>query len=161
MLANGLDVVQVVVLLDQTVEQGLLGSTPHLAELERLKLRQGRTQRRAIDGNQLRLAMLGDRIGQYSPNRWKLNSPGAMQGQHQPAANHITQPAVRLYPLPGLAEFLGKAASTRPRVLGDQLTNEIDIGFTDYPMPVSKCDAHARQRSNLLFGTQALSHVSG
>jgi hypothetical protein len=41
-------------------------------------------------------------------------------------------------------------------VLGDQLTNEIDIGFTDYPMPVSKCDAHARQRSNLLFGTQAL-----
>lgn len=95
--------------------------------------------------------MLGDRIGQHSPNWWKLNSPGAMQGQHQPAANHITQPAVRLYPVPGLAEFLGQAASTRPRVLSDQLTNEIDIGFTDYPMPVSKCDAHARQRSNLPF----------
>lgn len=51
MLPNRLDVAQVVVLLDQTVEQSLVGSTPHLAELEWLNLLQGRTQRRGIDGN--------------------------------------------------------------------------------------------------------------
>jgi hypothetical protein len=67
-----------------------------------------------------------------------------MQGQHQATTDLVAQLAVGLYPVPGLTEFFGEPAPTRPRVLCDQLTNEIDIGLTNQPMSITEDGPHAR-----------------
>jgi hypothetical protein len=161
MFPDGLNMSQVVILLEEAVEQSLVRSAPHLAELERLNLFEWGAEGCAVDRNQCRLAALGERVGHDPAHRRELNPSGAMQRQHQSAADHGAQPAVGLHPMPSFAEFLGEATSTRPGVLRDQLPNAIDIGLREDSMSVPERAFHAPQTSNLRCGTQARFRMPG
>jgi hypothetical protein len=61
-----------------------------------------------------------------------------MQLQHQAPANHVAQLPIGLYPVPRLTEFGRKCSPTRPRVLGDQLFNKLNVCGINPPTAVAK-----------------------
>lgn len=106
MLADGLRVAQIVMLLDQAVEQRFLRSAADLLEPQRHDGPQVRLQGRLIDFDCARYASPREWIRIDVPYRWQFDATGAMQRQHQPAADHIARAAIWLYPVPRLAQLL-------------------------------------------------------
>jgi hypothetical protein len=76
--------------------------------------------------------------------------------QHQASAHHVAQGSVRLYPIPGHAQFLGQLLPTGFRMLGNQLSNEMQVGFVNDSLPVPEFLLHHRQCSSPAPGTQDL-----
>jgi hypothetical protein len=106
MLANRLRVAQIVVLLDQAVEEPFARRPPYLLNVQRFNFPQPGAQRLALDLDRAGFAATSERIGWSHPARRQLDVSGAVECEHQAAADHVARLAVGLHPVPGLAELL-------------------------------------------------------
>jgi hypothetical protein len=78
-LADGTDVSEVVVLLDQAVEEPLLARPPHLSDLEGANLLQARLELRRVDLDALPPPTQGNVVRRDLPDRRKLDSTHSVQ----------------------------------------------------------------------------------
>ena len=75
-------------------------------------------------------------VDRLEPGRRQLDVAGPVQDQHETAANHVTQLAVGLHPVPSLTDLGGKRSPAQTRVLRDPLAQEEHIGWADLPAPI-------------------------
>jgi len=106
LLAYRLRVPEVVVLLEQPVEQRLLGRAAHLAQLQHTECAQRRDQRRLVGRDRRGLLALDQVVAADLAHRRQLDQAATVQHQHQAAADHVPRRAVGLHPVPGLTELL-------------------------------------------------------
>lgn len=143
MLAHRLLVAQIVVVLDEAVEQGLVGGAAHLHNLDWTQLPQRSHYGGRIDQHRRRPLALGQRIRHCETDGGKFDLTGPVQHQQQAAAHHIAQGSVGLSPIPGFAEFGRQPSSTQAGVFGDELTEERYILLVDDSATVAIRDRHA------------------
>ena len=120
MLADRLDVAEVVVLLDEAVEDRLLRAAAHLAEFEGADRSEARLDRRSVDGDEGRSSTVDERVAPDPARGWKLDEPGAVELEQQTAGDHGARSAVGLHPVPGAAELGGEVPAAGGGVLGDE-----------------------------------------
>jgi hypothetical protein len=65
-----------------------------------------------------------------------------MQLEHQAAADHVSQLAVGLSPIPSLTQQLRQRSAARARVLGDELLDERDVVARDLAASVPQLYLH-------------------
>jgi len=152
-LADRLRVAEVVVLLKETVEKRLIRRPPHLAKGQRPQRVQDAAQRRGVDGSRRGSLGLGQRIGRDPPLLWQLDVACPVQGQHQPASNHVSRGSIGLDPIPGLADLLRQCPSAGRRMFGDQFVDERHVGVRDDTASVFQLYVHGPQRSTSTIGT--------
>ena len=124
--------------LDEAVEQRLGRRSPDLPELERLQFAQAAPHRTLLDRDQGRSPALGERIGGRVTTGRKLDEVAAGQFQHHSPADHVAQLAVRLDPVPSLAQLVRQSPSACRRMSRDQLADEGDIGVGDVAASVAQ-----------------------
>ena len=91
------------VLFHQAVEEPLVIRAPHLLDLHRPEFRQRTKDSSGVNGQRLRPRALDEGVVGHELHRRQLDMSSAVQHQQQTAADHITQGAVGLPPLPGFA----------------------------------------------------------
>src|SRR5207249_11655487 len=106
LLADRLDVTEVMMMFDQTIEQHLLRSPPYQAEFQGSQILQTGFENGRIDVGNIGTAATKQWIVWSDFGRWQLDMPAAVQRQHQSAADHVAWRAIGLHPIPGSAQLL-------------------------------------------------------
>src|SRR6266498_1399925 len=108
--SDRLRIPKIVVALNEAVEERFFPRTPHLAELERANSRQAGLEGCCSHERWGWLPALRRSLPQgvvrNKPYLRQLDVAPAMEFQHEPPAHHVAQRAVRLPPVPGLAQLL-------------------------------------------------------
>src|SRR5262249_7042821 len=109
-LSHGLLIFQIVVLLEQAVEQPLLGSAPDLSKLQGPDPVDTAFEQSRIDLCRSRTCAPYERVGGHESHGWQLNLASTLEHEQQAAAHHVAQRAVGLFPLPCQAKLLRQPA---------------------------------------------------
>src|SRR5579872_1571553 len=127
MFADWLLVPEIVMLLDQTVEQRLVGAAANLLKLNRTKFAQPRGNRCLVQQDRRRARTPRQRIVPLVNHRRQIDLAGSLQHQQQTATDHVAQCAIGLPPLPGFAQLGGECPPAGSRVCRDQFPDEDDV----------------------------------
>ena len=101
----------------QAVEQRLIGSAPHLLELDRADVLQLGFDRRLVQQDRRRARALRQRVVPLVGDWRQCDLAGTLQHQQQAAAHHVAQRAIALPPIPGFAQSRRKLAAAVGGVL--------------------------------------------
>jgi len=87
-------------MLDETVEQRFVGCSSDLLKRDRTDVSECAGQRLHVNQDGMRLGSLNKRIERRLTSRRQFDLTCAVQHQQKPAADHIAQRPVSLFPLP-------------------------------------------------------------
>src|SRR6266545_827050 len=153
---------KIMIPVQQTVEDRFLPCVPHLAKLQRPDRIQAGIEGRSIHKSGRRLSALSpppaQRILCDISHPRQLNLSGAIELQHESAANYVAKRSVGLPPVPCFAQYLGQGPPARPRMFGNQRADERDIRpCHNTPAVPKNFFFHVRNISGSERGTQVLS----
>src|SRR3984893_18460010 len=100
MLPNWLFVLQVMMLLHQTVEQRLVAGSSHLLQLDGLELFERSGDRRHVDEHRCGSGAPDKGVECLEADGWQFDLAGPVEHEQSATAHHIAQSAVSLFPLP-------------------------------------------------------------
>ena len=123
-------------LFHQAVEQRLIGSAPHLLELDRADVLQLGFDRRLVQQDWRRPRALRQWVVTLVGDWRQCDLTGTLQHQQQAAAHHVAQCAITLPPVPGLAQPRRKLAAAVGGVLFDQRAHIEDVFRVDLPAAI-------------------------
>jgi hypothetical protein len=143
-LADRMHVSQIVVSSEDRPNERVVRHAVHLINSQRPELR-----KRHVEGDGLELDRFDDHVAARArgrpARRGQLDMTCSMQFEQQPAAHRISWGAVIVFPVPGLAHSERQGTTTRPRVVDDELPDEIDVCRRHLAPLVSEHDLHEHE----------------
>jgi len=140
-LADGLDIAQVVIPADEAFIQVLMGRAPHHNDRHRFHPRDTAGNRGCIDGIFERYPPSPEMGGGRLLQGRKSDESFPVKREQETSAEHVPEGAVRLHPVPSPAELLREKPSARTGVAGDAIADLVElpvrIGFS--PIPYLSC----------------------
>jgi len=158
MFADRLRIAQFVMLVQQCLEQRLLGCAPHETKLQRPEVRQSGFQRCRIDEHHGCSAMPPAAIGVRPARSRQLDLARAMQSQQQATADGVLQYAVGLSPVPCQAHLLRNRLARERGLIGDELPQESHVLVGDRASAIGQESVHARHDTKYARRTQGEVH---
>ena len=113
-------------LFHEAVEQRLIGCSSDLLKRERPDAGERAGQWSLVDQHRLRLLSLHKRIQRDLPHLGQFDFACPMQRQQKAAANHVSQRAVGLLPLPRFAKLHRQFSTTETGILSNELSYKED-----------------------------------
>ena len=128
MFPNRLGVTEIMILLNQAVKELFMLGLSGQAELNGLELFHCGDNRRLVDIEFLSFFPLGlPTAGKgFFPGR-ECNVTLPVKLEHESSANPILEYAIGLSPIPFVANSQGQRSATFIRIVGDELTEEVDV----------------------------------
>src|SRR5512138_2003849 len=129
--AHRLRVSKVMMCLNETSEELIIGSAPDLPQFQWNKVPDRTLDGRLIDFDCVAVALLEKGIGGPVTHRRERNMSSAVEREHQPAADHVPQRPVWLSPVPQLTQSLAEVPATRTGIVRDDSLYPLNVHGTD------------------------------
>ncbi len=138
-LADRPAVAEIVMVAQQLREERFVVGAPHQPDRQRPQRGHRTGDRRGGVRRAGRHAAVGDGVvARRAAFGGQFDVPGAMQHQHQAAADHVPRLAVGLHPLPCRAHLDGQPPPAQRGILRDEFPQENDVGFPDLTTPITQ-----------------------
>ncbi len=143
MFPNRLSVTEIMILLNQAVTKFFMPGSSGQAELNGLELFNCGYNRRLIDVEFLGFFLFGlSAAGEGPLPGRKCNVSLPVKLQHESPANSILEHAVGLSPIPFAANSQGQRSTTLIGIVGDDLTEKVDVAGAYVTFTISKYLGH-------------------